>query len=250
MRKIAAGLGMLVAAAGVGIALWPADLVGECPVLEGREDAAARAPPLPAAAAGSSSDTAAASRKWALPPWLRHVWPYVAVRRAVDGIGARYDGDGLRLFRREELEAYDGTDPGLPVLLGVDGEVFDVTDIGYHFYGPGAGYHVFAGRDATRPLALGTLSAADVAAGSITCDFSPAQLRAVAEQLKFYREKYPLYGRLEDSPPPVGTGVVPHPLCAPAAAAAVAGNVGGGGEGGGSGNDVPDVVSHDPADMY
>lgn len=200
-RKLAAALGLLVAAVGIGVALWPTDLLGECPVLEGRDDAVARAPPAAVAAASGGGDVA---RKWALPPWVRYVWPYVVARRAWDVWGARYDGDGVRLFKASDLAAYDGTDPGLPVLLGVDGEVFDVTDKGYHFYGPGAGYHIFAGRDSTRALALGSLRKYDLELGGDVSDLTPSQLRAVADQHKFYREKYVLYGRLEDTRPSPG----------------------------------------------
>lgn len=200
MRRLAAGLGLLVAAAGIGIALWPTDLLGECPVLEAKPAAAAAVVSTPGAAEVHDGGAAPPrGRRWTLPPWMRHVWPYVAARRAIDSIGAAYDGDGVRLFQRADLARYDGSDPGLPLLLAIDGDVFDVTDKGYHFYGPGMGYSVFVGRDSSRALALGSLLQADIDAGGDVSDFTDDQRRALQEQHDFYRGKYVLYGRLVDA---------------------------------------------------
>ena len=54
----------------------------------------------------------------------------------------------------EELAARVGDPPGSPVWLAFLGEVFDVT-AGARHYGPGGGYHFFAGRDATRAFSTG-----------------------------------------------------------------------------------------------
>ncbi|EER19041.1 membrane associated progesterone receptor, putative, partial [Perkinsus marinus ATCC 50983] len=50
-----------------------------------------------------------------------------------------------------ELSAYDGPND-TPILIGVKGKVYNVWTRP-DFYGPGGGYHVFAGRDASRLLA-------------------------------------------------------------------------------------------------
>ncbi|CAA2961786.1 membrane-associated progesterone-binding 4 [Olea europaea subsp. europaea] len=50
-----------------------------------------------------------------------------------------------KLFTAEELAPYNGTDPQLPILLGILGSVFDVTK-GKSHYGAGGGYNHFAGR--------------------------------------------------------------------------------------------------------
>lgn len=53
-----------------------------------------------------------------------------------------------RTFSVEELARHDGTDPALPILVAIKGLVYDVTRK-RDSYGPGAGYHVFAGKDAS-----------------------------------------------------------------------------------------------------
>ncbi|KAI7310506.1 hypothetical protein KC340_g10468, partial [Hortaea werneckii] len=53
-----------------------------------------------------------------------------------------------------ELSLYDGTDPDKPVLLALNGTIYDVT-AGRRVYGPGGSYHVFAGRDAARGFVTG-----------------------------------------------------------------------------------------------
>ncbi|CAN8068300.1 unnamed protein product [Agarophyton chilense] len=58
---------------------------------------------------------------------------------------------------REELKQYNGRDVRLPVLLAVDGEVFDVSHAKRH-YGPGETYHCLVGRDASWALVSGDLS--------------------------------------------------------------------------------------------
>ncbi|RZB70436.1 Membrane-associated progesterone-binding protein 4 [Glycine soja] len=62
-----------------------------------------------------------------------------------------------RLFSAEELSLLNGTDEGLPILLGILGSVFDVTK-GKSHYGSGGGYNHFAGRDASRAFVSGNFS--------------------------------------------------------------------------------------------
>lgn len=54
----------------------------------------------------------------------------------------------------EQLSHYTGADSTKPILIAIDGTIYDVTS-GASFYGPGCGYNLFAGRDATRSLAMG-----------------------------------------------------------------------------------------------
>lgn len=53
-----------------------------------------------------------------------------------------------------QLALYNGTDPALPIYLGLNGSIFDVS-ASRHTYGPGGSYHVFAGKDAARGFITG-----------------------------------------------------------------------------------------------
>mmetsp|Transcript_98535 Transcript_98535/g.195458 ORF Transcript_98535/g.195458 Transcript_98535/m.195458 type:complete len:160 (+) Transcript_98535:126-605(+) len=55
-------------------------------------------------------------------------------------------------WRLEELREFDGSDPQKPILLGVNGDVYNVWR-GRDFYGKDGAYGAFAGRDASRQLA-------------------------------------------------------------------------------------------------
>jgi predicted heme/steroid binding protein len=59
----------------------------------------------------------------------------------------------LPVFTLETLRPHNGTNPFLPILLGLKGVVFDVTS-GSKFYAPGKAYANFAGRDVTRNTAM------------------------------------------------------------------------------------------------
>lgn len=61
-------------------------------------------------------------------------------------VAVKADGGADTLYTLEELAQYDGVvNKGSPILIGVDGTVFDMT-IGKDFYGPGGPYEAFAGR--------------------------------------------------------------------------------------------------------
>jgi membrane-associated progesterone receptor component len=65
-----------------------------------------------------------------------------------------------RNFTLEELKEFDGEN-GKPIYIGVLDEVYDVSSK-RDFYGPGEGYHLFAGRDASRALAKMSFEKADL----------------------------------------------------------------------------------------
>lgn len=53
-----------------------------------------------------------------------------------------------------QLSLYNGTDTTLPILVALNGTIYDVS-ASPHMYGPGGSYHFFAGRDATRAFVTG-----------------------------------------------------------------------------------------------
>lgn len=68
---------------------------------------------------------------------------------------------------------------------------------GRQFYGKGAPYQCFAGRDSTRALTLGVLDQKDIERGGDISDFNEQQRGSLATQQTFYRTKYPLVGKLK-----------------------------------------------------
>lgn len=61
---------------------------------------------------------------------------------------------GPLLLTDAALARYDGSDARLPILLALNGTIYDVTQ-GRRFYGPGGMYAGFGGRDATRAFVTG-----------------------------------------------------------------------------------------------
>jgi len=105
--------------------------------------------------------------------------------------------EGLRYYTLEELRKYDGNNPDLPIYLGMNGDIFDVTEKGKQFYGKNAAYQIFAGKDATRALTLGSLDDKDIYERTDTDDFNEQQLKALKEQHDFYLNKYPRIGKIK-----------------------------------------------------
>lgn len=135
---------------------------------------------------------------------------------------AQYDSTGLRYYTREELAKYDGSDPSLPLLLGMNGDVFDVTEKGRDFYGKDAAYNCFAGKDSTRSLTIGSMEEDDLYRIDIS-DFTAEQHKSLKEQHDFYLGKYVLVGRIvPDSPPPPRPAPSATPAAQPAGGAAAA----------------------------
>lgn len=66
-----------------------------------------------------------------------------------------------RDFTPKQLAAFDGKDDDTPVYVALRGDVFDVS-AARHFYGPGGGYEMFRGRDASRCLAKMSLEESDL----------------------------------------------------------------------------------------
>lgn len=101
----------------------------------------------------------------------------------------------------EQLKQYDGTDESKPILLAIQGRLYDVTK-GRSYYGPGGGYHIFAGRDASRSFVTGCF---DVNSEQCTknahdlSDFDATQMNTIKEWMDFYEKSYKFVGTLINS---------------------------------------------------
>ncbi|KAH7677456.1 membrane-associated progesterone receptor component protein [Dioscorea alata] len=93
----------------------------------------------------------------------------------------------------EELKAYDGTDPKKPLLMAIKGQIYDVSR-SRMFYGPGGPYALFAGRDASRALALMSFDHNDLT-GNLE-GLSSAELEVLQDWEYKFMEKYVKVGQL------------------------------------------------------
>ena len=90
----------------------------------------------------------------AQPPSQRIPPPHLQQqeKQQPDSTTSAMAADPNKAWTLAELKEYNGTDASKPLLLGCGGKVFDVSSA-RGFYGPGAAYGVFAGKDASRGLA-------------------------------------------------------------------------------------------------
>jgi len=101
----------------------------------------------------------------------------------------------VRLWRKQELAAYDGKSKGSKVYLAFLGLVYDVTENQQH-YGEGADYNAFTGRDATRAFVTGNFTHDlhdDIS------DLEDSMFSHIESWASFYNSNYPIAGRLEGS---------------------------------------------------
>ena len=98
-----------------------------------------------------------------------------------------------RDYSLSELGAYDGSDPGKPLLIGIRGHVYDVTR-GRDFYGPGGPYGMFAGKDCTRALAKVAFDEG-LFTGNVE-GLEPEELEKLEEWIDMFDGKYRRVGRL------------------------------------------------------
>lgn len=93
----------------------------------------------------------------------------------------------------DELRAYDGKDPNKPLLMAIKGQIYDVSR-SRMFYGPGGPYALFAGRDASRALALMSFDPKDLT-GNID-GLSDPELEVLQDWEYKFMEKYVKVGQL------------------------------------------------------
>jgi membrane-associated progesterone receptor component len=108
----------------------------------------------------------------------------------------------------DELAAFNGTGPEGIIYVAVRGVIYDVT-AGRDFYGPGGGYHVFAGKDATRCLAK--MQVSDTEANCGWDNLSEEHQETLGEWEAKYRAKYPVVGTLAADPHFAARGIMFEP---------------------------------------
>jgi len=96
-----------------------------------------------------------------------------------------------RDYSLEELKKYNGSDAKKPLLMGIKGKVYDVSN-GDSFYGPGGPYSTLIGRDASRALALHDFNVME----SKIDDLDKSQMKDLDEWIDHYKIKYDVIGNL------------------------------------------------------
>lgn len=66
--------------------------------------------------------------------------------------------EAMRSFVKADLRAYDGSDPDAPIMIAIQGIVFDVSS-GPHFYSKTGPYNQLVGKEATKAVGLMSLEA-------------------------------------------------------------------------------------------
>lgn len=98
-----------------------------------------------------------------------------------------------RRFTRTQLRAYDGID-GKPIYMACLGDVFDVT-VAKGFYGKDGPYGCFAGRDASRGLAMMKKDQRFID-DPRTDQLTPRQLKVAKDWHSRFTKKYKKVGKL------------------------------------------------------
>lgn len=95
----------------------------------------------------------------------------------------------------EELSKCDGTDPNRPIYVAIKGIIFDVSrNSAYHVNGS---YHVFAGKDSSRALALSSLKPEDCRPDWY--DLDEKDKGVLEDWFTFFSKRYNIVGKVENA---------------------------------------------------
>ncbi|RKP28149.1 putative progesterone binding protein [Syncephalis pseudoplumigaleata] len=96
-------------------------------------------------------------------------------------------------YTAAELAKHDGSDPSLPTYVAVKGVIFDVSTS--DMYKPGSKYgQLFAGKDASRALAMSSLKAEDCTPNLE--GLSESELQTLDQWYERFSKKYNIVGKL------------------------------------------------------
>ena len=106
----------------------------------------------------------------------------------------------FREYTAAELQVHTGAGGEGAILLALDSVVYDMAShaTGREFYGPGKGYAVFAGRDATYGLATMSLDPAAWPPSGAAA-YTASQLDTIASWATKFQSKYEVKGWLAGS---------------------------------------------------
>lgn len=93
----------------------------------------------------------------------------------------------------EEMSKCTGEDPFRPILVAVNGKIYDMTEA-RNFYGPGGAYHVCAGREAAR--ALGKMSLEESECTGEIDDLSEKEKTTLEQWETKFASKYKVVGQV------------------------------------------------------
>lgn len=131
--------------------------------------------------------------------------PVVAAANSSDLVNKYFDSPTTSTpvqvgdMTEQELRGYDGSDPNKPLLMAIKAQIYDVSS-SRNFYGPGGPYAMFAGRDASRALALLSFKPQDIN-GNIQ-GLGPDELQILQDWEDKFIEKYVKVGQLLLQPQP------------------------------------------------
>ncbi|KDE05573.1 hypothetical protein MVLG_04068 [Microbotryum lychnidis-dioicae p1A1 Lamole] len=93
----------------------------------------------------------------------------------------------------EELKQYDGTHADKGIYVAIKGTVFDVS-AKKDMYGPGCGYHIFTGKDASCALGKSSLKIED--ADPDYSKLNEEEMKVLDDWFKYFAKRYNIVGKV------------------------------------------------------
>ena len=134
-----------------------------------------------------------------LEDWVgkfKHYKAYPIVGRLSDPMPFReYMVSDLSAFKGKQLKPEGRVHS--PILVALKGVVYDVSFGGYEMYSEGSGYHVFAGKDASRAFAMMSLKEEDTQSSDLS-SLTETQQKTLDDWVRKFAEtkKYPVVGKI------------------------------------------------------
>ncbi|POY74865.1 hypothetical protein BMF94_2138 [Rhodotorula taiwanensis] len=98
-------------------------------------------------------------------------------------------------FTRQQLAQNNGKDESTPIYVAIKGKIYDVS-AKRDMYGPGCGYHVFVGKDASRGLGKSSLKPEDAVSDYST--LTEEEMKVLDDWEKYFQKRYNVVGRVID----------------------------------------------------